>query len=217
MSLHVDFLRESERHDPVAGVLRTAVFSAGGLVFAGCILYVLFVYFGLCSANLNLDRAHLRNDTLSENVKMAVSLEKELLLLRQRNTELQALSNASFKASSCLDAIAKSVPEKIQLTSLRIKSDVVSKDEKNERYGRFFKGDISGSMNVSASEHLVVDMIRKMRTIDNGILGDVSPGGYNIDPMDPSISLFDLRLEFGFRDCGSLKPGSSQIQRGTKR
>lgn len=217
MSLHVNFLRVEERHDPVVGVVRTAMISLGALLVAGCASYVLFAYLGLASARMELARARRRTESLGANVKTAISLEKELADLRERSAELASMSNSAFRASRYLAAVAENVPGKIQLTRLSFGSDLVSEDGKNERFGRHHRGTISGRLDASASDGLVQAMIDAMRAADGKLLGAVTPSGLTADPRDPSRLLFDVRFDFGFRDCGSLKPPAAPAKGGPAR
>lgn len=206
MSLHIDFIQPSERHDPLVRIMRTSATSFGVFLAAGCAFYVLFAYLALASARLELSRARARHDSLGANVKLAVSLEGQLEELRFRHGELSAISNSAFHASRQLDAISQVVPADVQLSSLRISSKLIPENDKNERFGRRYQGDVSGCTAAGSAERVVVSMIEKMRSYDDGLLGSVTPGGLNIDPDDPASLLFDVRFDFGFFDCGTLKP-----------
>lgn len=217
MSLRVNLLKPEERSNPIASVIRTAIVSLGFLLAATCAFYITFSYLALASSKLELSRAKRRNESLGDNVKMAVSLEKQLSLLRERYAELNSFSNAAFRASEHLYAVAESVPAKIQLISLDIDSNVVSKDDKNERYGRRYKGNISGRLATATADGLVTSMIETMEEARDHVLGKVTPGGLNVDPSDPSVLMFDIRMDMGFLDCGSLKPSSATIKGGAAR
>ena len=193
MSLHINLLLDEERSNPSGRILHTTVCAAAAVIIVGVGLWVLQTFFMLQSSRTALSRAEKRNDEMKQSHKAALEMIAEIANAKEYLSDITAFSNAQLSVSTRLYAIAVSVPEDAQLTSLKIKSDLVAGGEKGNLPARKYSGEISGRTSGDGVEERLKAFISDMNSAD-GLLGKVTPGGVSVDTANSNERVFDIKF-----------------------